>query len=81
MNNLPNPLKQVNTIGIVNEPMFKDHLGDLWVAVVEEFKKQPPDTIDGGNDKHFFSFTFNTIKIFVAENEVNGLTVMLPNEY
>lgn len=74
-----NAFQQFNTVGIQQE--FKDRLSDLWVKVLEEFKKQPDICIDGGNDKEFFSFEFLNKKVFVAKNELNGLTVMLPNEY
>ena len=76
-----NPTMQTSTIGVVHEPKFINHQSDLWVAVIENFNKQPNICTDGGNDKSFFSFTFKGIKLFVAENEVNGLTIMLPEEY
>lgn len=74
-----NPFKQTLTIGVKTE--FENQLNDLWVAVLDQFKKMPETCTDGGNDKHFFSLVFNSKKVFVAENEVNGLTVMLPEEY
>jgi hypothetical protein len=60
---------------------LEDHQGDLWAEIIRLFNTMPDETIDGGNDKHFFSMVFFGVKLFVAENEVNGLTVMLPSEY
>ena len=79
--NLPSATRQIITSGVNNAPEFIDHQGDLWVAVVEEFNRQPDECTDGGNDKHFFSMTFQGVKLFVAENEVGGLTIMKPEEY
>lgn len=78
---LTDPHKQFITIGI--SAMFgpDDSLSDLYPRVIEEYYKQPDRCTDGGNDKEFFSFKFNGVKIFVAANEANGLTVMLPDEY
>ena len=56
-------------------------MGDLWVRTIEEYKRQPDRCMDGGNDKEFFSFKFKGVKLFAAVNELNGLTVMLPEEY
>lgn len=72
---------QTTTIGVINEPRLHDHQSDLWAAVIEEFRKQPEVCTDGGNDRDFFSMIFLGVKLFVAGNEVNGLTVMLPEEY
>lgn len=77
--NLPNPFKQVYTIGILSE--FDNQISNLWAEVIREYKKQPNDCFDGGNDKRFFTVNFENKKLFVAENEVGGLTVMLPEEY
>lgn len=74
-----NPFKQTITAGVKVE--FGNRLSDLWVAVLEQFKQMPYENVDGGNDKHFFSIMFYGKKLFVAENEINGLTVMLPEEY
>ena len=76
-----NPYKQFVTPGIKEKFEESNHMGDLWVAVIQEFRKQPDVCTDGGNDKEFFSFEFFGVKLFVAVNEVNGLTVMLPEEY
>jgi hypothetical protein len=76
-----NPTNQTSTIGVRTEKRLEDHQGDLWAEIIRLFNTMPDETIDGGNDKHFFSTTFFGVKLFVAENEVNGLTVMLPEEY
>lgn len=79
---LPDPTKLVVTIG-VNE-MLKD-LGKqpflLEAKVLEFYAIQPDQNIDGGNDKFFFSMKFFGVKLFAAENEIGGLTIMLPEEY
>jgi hypothetical protein len=75
---MTNPFNQFTTPGV--RAKF-DSLGDLWVAVLEAYKKQPDVCLDGGNDKEFFSMVFKKVKLFVAANEINGLTVMLPEEY
>lgn len=79
--NLPDPLKQVITLGVKEAFTESNHLGDLWAEVITQYKKQPNVCIDGGNDKEFFSFTFYGMKLFVVANEIGGLTVMLPEEY
>jgi len=78
---LPNPFSQFITPGIRAKFEKSNHLGDLWVEVIAQYKNQPDECLDGGNDKLFFSFKFKNVKLFVAANEINGLTVMLPEEY
>jgi len=53
----------------------------LWLAMWDMYRKMPDICTDGGNDKHFFSFIFRGKKMFAAENEIGGLTIMLPSEY
>ena len=53
----------------------------LKKVIKEQFEKEPDKCTDGGNDKEFFVVYFREKKIFVAVNEVGGLTVMLPEEY
>lgn len=53
----------------------------LSKIVNEQFEKEPEECLDGGNDKSFFAVVFRGMKLFCAANEVNGLTVMLPEEY
>jgi len=81
MNNIPNPFNQVITRGVKATFEPQNALSDLWVATLEAFKKEPVESNDGGNDKTFFSFVFKGTKLFAAKNELNGLTVMLPEEY
>jgi hypothetical protein len=76
-----NPTKQTNTVGVQAKFEKLNALGDLWVEVVEQFKNQPDVCFNGGNDKEFFSFKFLGVKLFAARNELDGLTVMLPEEY
>jgi hypothetical protein len=89
MNTLPNPTNLVTTQGVLalrgigfNSPE-DDYLfaPALAKAVQTAFNAEPDECTDGGNDKHFFSFTFRGTKLFAAENEVGGLTIMLPEEY
>ena len=83
MNHLfPDPNKLVITIGVsywMEQENFPGYL--LPRIVINEFKKQPDEDIDGGNDKRFFVFKSRNQKFFVAENEIGGLTIMLPEEY
>jgi hypothetical protein len=87
MNDLPNPNKLTMTIGVMNMQKKDEPEGDylfqptLAKAVKEQFEKEPDKCTDGGNDKYFFSMMFRNVKLFVAANEVNGLTIMLPEEY
>jgi hypothetical protein len=81
-NQLPNPTKLVMTQGVqawLNEQNFPIYL--LPRIIATEYFKQPDVCTDGGNDKRFFTVTSRNQKFFVAENEVNGLTIMLPEEY
>jgi hypothetical protein len=76
-----NPTNQLSTVGVRTEKRLEDHQSDLWAEIIRVFNTLPEETADGGNDRHFFSMTFFGVKLFVAENEINGLTVMLPSEY
>ena len=78
---LPNPTKQFITPGVRALCEKTEGLGDLWADVIKQYKKEPDLCTDGGNDKEFFSFVFRKTKLFVAANEIGGLTVMLPSEY
>jgi len=82
MINLPDPNKLVVTRGVL-DLLEKEGLGYLQLdrKIYETYKEQPDECLDGGNDKRFFSFYFISTKLFAAENEVGGLTVMLPEEY
>ena len=58
----------------------------VWFSVINQFKQMPDECNDGGNDKHFFTLNYKSnegkeIRMFVAENEIEGLTVMLPSDY
>lgn len=64
--------------GKADDYLFEQKLGE---AMVEEYNKQPDVDTKGGNDKDFFTFTWRGTKFFVARNETNGLTIMLPEEY
>lgn len=86
---LPNPNQLVYTVGVMNEQgkgfdrreydyMFTKGLS---LAVLDSYNSEPDECLDGGNDKRFFTTIFRGVKYFVAENEVGGLTVMLPDEY
>lgn len=81
---IPNPMKTMATIGVTSmqegdeDYMFRIALN---VAMRNEFQVMPDVCTDGGNDKHFFSFTFRGKTLFAAENEIGGLTIMLPEEY
>ena len=79
---LPNPDNQTYTIGVAS---FLREIGkstsELFDKVHEFYKIQPDECFDGGNDKFFFSMKFYGQKFFVATNELNGLTIMLPEEY
>ena len=54
---------------------------NLQKAVMTQFFLEPNENTTGGNNKRFFVLHFRGIKLFVAENEVGGLTVMIPEEY
>ena len=45
--NYINPMNQVHTVGVRNELKLQDHLSDLWVAVIEQYKKEPDICLDG----------------------------------
>ena len=73
----------VITVGVVNLLYrMKEDRPALYYEMLEEYKKQPDVCLDGGNDKYFFTMDFRgRVKLFVAVNEIGGLTIMLPNEY
>ncbi len=73
-----NPINQCYTQGVMADISNKYQ---LFLKVVEQFKKEPDVCLDGGTDKEFFTVTFENKKLFIAVNEVYGLTVMLPEEY
>ena len=81
MNILPTPFEQSITPGIRATFEKTDNLGDLWAEVIKQYKLQPNECLDGGDDKFFFAFTFKDVKLFAVANEINGLTIMLPGEY
>lgn len=83
MNN-PNPLQLVFTRGVLAlQESEEDYLFPLMLqaAVIRQFEIEPDQNFEGGTDKEFFTVQFRDTKFFVAVNEVNGLTVMLPDEY
>ena len=53
----------------------------LLEAVKAEYDKMPEVSTNGENDKSFFTVTWRGTKMFVAQNELGGLTIMLPEEY
>lgn len=53
----------------------------LIAAIQEQYDLMPEVSTDGGNDKTFFTVNWKHTKFFVAKNETDGLTVMLPEEY
>ena len=87
--NTPNPEKIMYTQGVMSMKGigFKNPNDDymfsraLWLEMWDKFRDMPDVCTDGGNDKHFFTFNFRGKKLFAAENEIGGLTIMLPNEY
>lgn len=88
MNNpLPDPTKLGMTMGVISMQRTGEPDGDYLFApalarvIQEQFAKEPDECLDGGNDKRFFVLHFRGTKLFAAENEVGGLTVMLPEEY
>ncbi len=78
---LPNPCHIFVTRGVHDWALETGVLRCLLLTVQEEFNKQPDRVTDGGNDKFFFSMAFCNKRLFVAANELNGLTVMFPHEY
>lgn len=88
-NKLPDPEKLVYTIGVMSmQGIGFDNKADdymftrcLALAVLDKYKLMPDECNDGGNDKRFFTVIFRSKKLFCAENEVGGLTIMLPEEY
>jgi len=87
VNNLPEPTKLVMTRGVAalqdKDGLEGDYLFPIALskAVKEQYDKEPDICTDGGNDKEFFTLQFRGVKLFAAVNELNGLTVMLPEEY
>lgn len=86
---LPDPHKIFMTPGVRSmkgngfKSKEEDYLFEkaLKENLIEEYKKQPDTCFDGGNDKYFFVMHFRGVKLFVASNEIGGLTIMLPEEY
>jgi hypothetical protein len=86
---LPNPFKIFFTPGVLEERgkgfdnPDDDYLfmSTLARAIREQYEKEPDVCLDGGTDKYFFTLTWRNTKFFVAANEVNGLTIMKPEEY
>ncbi len=82
MNTLPNAHKLTVTRGLLEFLRDTDTPTELlYERLLETYEGQPDENFDGGNDKHFFTFNLAGQKFFAAENEVGGLTVMLPEEY
>ena len=89
MNKLPDPNKLVYTIGVMamqgvgfdkkdDDYMFTKSISlEVW----DKYREVPDEDLTGGEDKCFFTFHFRGKKLFAAENEVGGLTIMLPEEY
>lgn len=73
-----NPNNQTYTQGVISQGFDITALSNL---IVKKFWELPDICADGGNDKDFFSLSFLGTKLFVARNEIDGLTVMLPEEY
>jgi hypothetical protein len=86
---LPDPTKLMMTRGVsaLQGVGFENRASDylfpvvLNQAVKKAYDGEPDTCFDGGNDKYFFTLVFRGQKLFVAANEVNGLTIMLPEEY
>lgn len=78
---LPNACHLFLTRGVHDWALETGVLGCLLFSVLKEFGKQPDRVKNGGNDKFFFSMACCNKRLFVAANEVNGLTVMFPEEY
>jgi hypothetical protein len=77
---LPNPTILFVTRGV--DSMFSiEELGELPSIVFMEYNDQLDECLDGGNDKRFFSFKFNNIELWAEENEIGGLTILLPEEH
>ena len=81
MHPLPNPQKLALTRGVFDWAQTTGMTEQVLWAIRDEFEKQPDVVTDGGNDKFFFSFQVGGKRLFAAANEVNGLTVMFPEEY
>ena len=60
---------------------FEKELTELLAKVASEYDNQPDVRTNGDNDKNFFSMFYKDKKLFVARNELNGLTIMFPDEY
>ena len=60
---------------------FEKELAELLAEVSSEYDNQPDVRTNGDNDKNFFSMIYKGKKLFVARNELNGLTIMFPSEY
>lgn len=83
------PSNWLMTVGVYNlkgigfDSKDDDYMfeAELKQAIMDEYNQMPTRSTDGGNDKDFFSITWRGTKFFVARNEKDGLTVMLPGEY
>lgn len=78
-NTIPNPNICYSTSHVADT--YGDKINQLAKTMKEEFYKQPDICTDGGNDKSFFTFHFEGKKFFAAQNEVNGITIMFPEDY
>jgi len=58
--------------------MFRPELRNV---VYKQYHKEKKIDVEGGTDQDFFVVQFRGRKLFVAKNEVDGLTVMLPEDY
>jgi len=84
---LPNPQNLTITSGVqalqgvdaVGEDL--SFRSELERCVCKCYKKMPDMSINGENDKTFFVLKFRGTKLFAVENEIGGLTIMLPEEY
>lgn len=85
--NIPDPRKLMMTRGVLSMKKESEPEGDylfqiaLSRTILSQFEKEPAECTDGGNDKFFFTVIFRGEKLFIAANEVGGLTVMKPEEY
>ena len=81
MHPVPNPQNIALTRGVFHWAQTTSMTEYVFSVIRDEFDKQPDVATDGGNDKFFFSFTVGDKRLFAAANELNGLTVMFPEEY
>jgi len=83
---LPNPHNLVMTNGVKELIKIGNHIGFLDVTelnrnLMAKYDEMPDKVNNGRNDKFFFSFDLKGVKVWAVANEVDGLTVMLPEEY